>query len=518
MSLNDSHLNLLPIYKLFFDDIEEIFLNQISFRFLLTLVLLTFVLMLILIVFLCCLNVDLFSTTVVPFIFALILYDFIQLFSVVLLKFYLSEHFVSGLCRWPYYLKSLSEAGQCLTLIFLLATIRRHLHYYHTHHRFPNNHKIYARVLNFVCVLFIIYIHNWITHLKAEKLHSISMNENNSEMQIEELSHSFFARAEMINGSYRSFINDLEKYSQGYENSFRREQSTKPEWFNSKPRDASNHQIFIPFQFDGIRDVTLNRTRRHLISTTINNQSNNSYGILRCTYSQENFLLVHSLMFLHSFIYLIVILYYLIAIATSQISLRTVRYDENIFQQNSDNERRKSTIENQQKQSTILIRLKRFLIIIVFSQTLFACLHLTYTCALTMSVTLFDTPIRSVTIKHVFYTTFIIHYYSIPLRLFILIIYLLLSQYSSHFQSIFSYIVYTKLHFNLKFQRPEVCFRCQLIPFEKNFHLKPNNNDLSSSTIDIDQSAVLVHETTVVHEESSVTISHKTTHPSVTHV
>ncbi|CAF1096582.1 unnamed protein product, partial [Rotaria sordida] len=100
MANNQLDINSLPIYKLFFDDIEEIFLNTVSFRVLNILFLITCLFTIGILVLLFYRSQELFLTSLIPFIYTLIFYDFIQLLSLVLLKYNATEYFINQLCRW----------------------------------------------------------------------------------------------------------------------------------------------------------------------------------------------------------------------------------------------------------------------------------------------------------------------------------------------------------------------------------------------------------------------------------
>ena len=152
-----------------------------------------------------------------PFIYSLVFYDFIQLLSLILLKYNLTEQYFNQLRRWPYYLKSASESGQCLTIIFLFTLSRHHIRYFLRHNRLPSSGRIHSCALTFVCLLFIVYVNNWITHLKVEKIHLITLNETKYEINIQEVPISLYDITEMKTYSHQRFINDLDKYTQGYE-------------------------------------------------------------------------------------------------------------------------------------------------------------------------------------------------------------------------------------------------------------------------------------------------------------
>src|SRR6202044_675907 len=111
-----------PTYKIYFDDIEEIFLNTISSKYLFISTIITCLLTILNLILLLYRSTTIFLACLIPFIYSLIFYDFIQLLSIFLLKYNLlnlNKKLFTELCRWSYYLKAASEAGQCLTLIVI---------------------------------------------------------------------------------------------------------------------------------------------------------------------------------------------------------------------------------------------------------------------------------------------------------------------------------------------------------------------------------------------------------------
>ncbi|CAF2436483.1 unnamed protein product [Rotaria sp. Silwood2] len=320
MANNQFYINSLPIYKLFFDDIEEIFLNTISFRILNILYLITCLFIIGILILLFYRSRKLFLPCLIPLIYALIFYDFIQLLSLILLKYNASEHFLNQLCRWPYYLKSSSDAGQCLTIIFIFALSRHHIRYFITHNNLPNTSYIHSRALAFVCLLFIVYVNNWITHLKVEKVHLITLNETKYEINVQELPMSLHDLTEIQIHSHQRFITDLDKYSQGYERNIilqNQQKITKDKIIHNN-KDGSIHEIIIKFPSDYFFTTFKNPTKRN--ETTDSNEYNNSYRINRCTYGQTNFVLTNFLSLIHSICYFILISYYLIIIYSYKIT------------------------------------------------------------------------------------------------------------------------------------------------------------------------------------------------------
>ena len=517
MPFNRSDLHFWPIYKLFFDDIEEIFLNSISFRVLILLTTLTLVFSLGIFVLLFYRSTTIFTTCLIPFIYALVLYDLIQLCSLVILKYNLTERFDSRFCRWPYYLKSSSEAGQCLTLIFLFALIRHQLRYFHTHHQLLNSDRIHSRALTFVCLLFIIYVNNWITHLKVEKLHLVTLNTTKYEIKIEELPISFYEDSDVRMPSQQRFIADLEKYSQGsqpHSHSDDDQPSKTTGDFYQNHQDGSIHQIVLKIpQLNLYNTATANRTKRslniskrHLFLNESIAEPNNSYRINRCTYGQTNFFLANFLSLLYSTVYFLLISYYIVTIFSYKMPLRTIDYHQQFYEQSMAFGRRKSA--ERHRQLIVLIRLRQFLMLMIYSHTLFAFLRLIYTCVLTCVLSLVSTPLKWFPLKYLFHSLFLISYCSIPLRMLLLLIYLFLIQFSEHLQSIFFYTSRTKLRFAWKLQKPTVCFRWQFIPYP-NTGVSRNTNadehvavDLTSSADD-DPTTMFAHDSITVYDDHS---------------
>ena len=514
MPSNRSDLHFWPIYKLFFDDIEEIFLNTISFRVLILLTSLTIVFSLGIFILLFYRSTTIFTTCLVPFVYALVLYDLIQLFSLVILKYNLTERFSSRFCRWPYYLKSSSEAGQCLTLIFLFVLIRHQLRYFHTHHHLLNSDRIHSRALTFVCLLFIIYVNNWITHLKVEKFHLVTLNTTEYEIKIEELPISFYELSDVRMPSHQRFILDLEKYSQGSEKPRHdhREPSSKPtDQIYHNHQDGSIHEIVIKFpQLHLFNSAATNRTKRkskvtkrHLFSNESTEQPNNSYRINRCTYGQSNFFLANLLSLIYSAVYFILMFYYITTIFSYKTPVRTIRYHQQFYDQSLTLGRRKSA--ERHRQLIVLIRLKQFLMLMICSHTLFAFLRLIYTCLLTSVLSFVSTPLKWSPLKYLFHSLFLISYCSIPLRMLFLMIYLFLIQFSGHLHSIFSYTFHSKLRFAWKLQKPTVCFRWQLVPYPNSGICNPGQRmtiDLTS-TMDEDPTTTFVHDSVTICDENS---------------
>lgn len=472
MSENQTELHVLPIYKLLFDDIEEIFLHTISFRLLILLLIFTGIFSIGILFFLLTRKKDFFSRCLIPFLYALITYDFVQLLSLVLLKLNATEQYFNQFCRWAYYLKSCSEAGQCLTLVFLFVLIRYQLRHYHTHRQLPNTDRIHARALTLVCLLFIIYVNNWITHLKVERAHSVTLNTTKYDIHIQELSLSYYAHPDESHPSHQRFIADLEKYSQGYEKILgdHRQPKAKADVLQSHP-DSSGPQIVIKFRYDQFFNPNQNRTKRRLRRQLRLNQSqaveNTSYRINRCTCGQSNFFLANFLSLIYSMLYFILIIYYIIIIYTYKIPLKTLDEHRQSMEKSLSLGRRKSA--DRHEQEIRLVHLKRFLRLIIFCHALLACLRLIYSCSLTFLLAFVALPMKWLPLKHIFYSLFLLSYYSIPVRMFLLFFFLFLNRYSFYLRSIFFYVFRTNLRVAWKFEKPRIRFRCRFIPYSVPF-------------------------------------------------
>lgn len=526
MSDDQIDINSYPIYKLFFDDIEEIFLNKISFRFLSILTLITCIFLIGILIVLFYRSKNILVNCLIPFIYALIFYDFFQLLSLILLKYNFTEQFFNLFCQWTYYLKASSEAGQYLTIIFLFALSRHQIKYFSTHNRLPNSGRIHSRALTFVCLLFIVYVNNWITHLKVEKIHLITLNETKYDMNIQELPLSLYDISEIKVHSHQRFIIDLDKYSQGHEKTLvpQNQQKTPKDKIIHNHKDGSLHEIFIKIPYtDLFNPTTTNRTKRtskkrfkrqHLLNKTIDNQEkNNSYRINRCTYGQGNFFLSNILSLIYSIFYFILLCYYLITIQSYKIANMSLNYHQDLYEKSRSVGRRKSA--ERHKQYILLIHLKQFLYLIIYSHTLFTFIRLIYTITLTIILCFIHTPFKWLPIKYLFYFCFLIGYTSIPLRMILLFIYLFLSQFSEHIQSIILYIFHTKLRFSWKFEKPTIWCRLHFVPYTN--HLKQDENlantlviDISSS-MDEDRSNVLQHDSIAIYDESSSSYNGVTT-------
>ncbi|CAF3437916.1 unnamed protein product [Rotaria socialis] len=515
MDRNQLDLHSAPIYKLFFDDIEEIFLNTVPFRFLCIVSLITCIFIIGTLILIFYRTKQLFLACLIPFIYALVFYDFIQLLSLILLKYNATEQFLNQLCRWPYYLKSSSDAGQCLTIIFIFILSRHQIRYFITHNHLPNSSYIHSRALAFACLLFILYVNNWITHLKVEKVHLVILNKTEHEINVQELPISLYAIAQIQVRSHQRFLADLNRYSQGTEKNMLtpNQQKVPNDKIIRNHNDGSIHEIIIKFPYDYLFNPVINRTRRTSETIqpnhTFNSQSdeneyNNSYRISRCTYGQSNFFLTNFLGLISSIGYFTLILYYLTIIYTYKVTDSMINYHKQFYEKSFSLTRKNAVIHH--KHFILLIHLKKFLYLIICSHTLITFIRLVYVCLLTIMLCFYQTPFRWLPIKIFFYSLFLISYLSIPIRMILLFIYCFISMFSTQLRSVIYYLFNTNLRFSWKLEKPTICFRLQFIPYQDNCKDRRVDQsvviDLSSSVID-DQSNVLPQDSMIMPNESS---------------
>jgi hypothetical protein len=97
----------------------------------------------------------------------------------------------------------------------------------------------------------------------------------------------------------------------------------------------------------------------------------------------------------------------------------------------------------------------------------------------------------------------------------LLFIYLFLSQFSEHIQSIILYIFHTKLRFSWKFEKPKMFFRLRFLPYRDDSNQDENlNNSLVidiSSSMDEDHSNFIQHDSVTVYDENSSSYNGVTT-------
>ncbi|CAF1135924.1 unnamed protein product [Adineta steineri] len=541
MSSNHSDTNTLPIYKLYFDDIEELFFNTIPFKYLFITTITTFILIILSLIILLYRSKTIFFPSLIPFIYSLIFYDFIQILSIVLLKYNLlniNEKYFSELCRWPYYLKASSEAGQYLTLIFIYGIRYQKVRYFLKHNHLPNSSPIHSRALTFVCLLFIVYVNNWITHLKVEKIHLITYNQFNHEINIQEYPMTVYGLSGVKLNNHSQFYSDLDKYAQHYQNTSNRQ--TKSQKIILPQTDYSSSHIIIkgPYeQYFGEKKTGIeNRTRSHIIikdpykkysgenKPGIENRTRpkqqkktrqklnktiirkNSYRIHRCTYGQRNFFLANFLSLIHSIFYFLLIIYFLTTIYRYQIPYMTIDCHQKLYDKALSLGQKKSA--ERYRQLILLTRLRYFQYLIVYCHTTFIIIRLIYICSLTILLCFVQAPFKFFLMKIFFYSIFCIVYYSIPLRITLLFLYLFFNLFSSYIYSIFYYIFCTKLHFSCKLQKPSIRFSLHIVQYNQRerTHDEHSTNsfvlDLTSSVYE-EHSTIYPNESIVVYEENS---------------
>ncbi|UJR22351.1 hypothetical protein I4U23_025413 [Adineta vaga] len=502
--------NLFPVYKLYLDDIEGIFLNTISFKYLFISTFITIFLTISSILILIYRSKTIFFSCLIPFIYAMIFYDFIQLISVILLRYNLliiREKYFSEFCRWPYYLKASSEGGQCLTIIIIYAIRCQKVRYFLKHHGLPQSSRVHSRVLTFVCLLVIVYINNWITHLKVEKIHSVTSNESNYEINIQEYPMPLYGINDIKLNDYSQFYTDLEKYARHYKKL--RLTSQKLEKIIHTQKDDSIHEIIIKFPYNNLfspqNSTFQNQTRRKLKKSRRKFRKpqlkNNSYRVHRCTYGQRNYFLANIISLIHSIFYFVMISYYLTRIYRYQIPYMNIEYHRTLYEkafalgQNKCAERH--------KQLMLLTYLRYFQYMIVYCHTIFILIRLIYICTLIILLCFLSTPFKWSIIRMIYYVLFCFVYYSIPIRLIFLFFYLFFSLFSSNINSIFYYIFRTKLQFSWKFRRPTMRFQLHLVPY------RPSNVDLnehSKTSVAIDLTSSVFDEHSTSYPNESITV------------
>jgi ABC-type multidrug transport system fused ATPase/permease subunit len=511
MNSNQSDLNRLSTYKLYFDDIEELFLNTISFKYIVISTILTCLITIINVILLLYRSRTLFLACLIPFIYTLIFYDCLQLLSINLLKINLlnlNEKFFSELCRWPYYFKALSEAGQCLTLIFLYAIRCQKVQYFLKHKYLLNSSHIHSRALTFVCLLFIVYANNWITHLKIEKIHLITIDELKYEINIQEYPMPLYGVNDVKLNDREQFYLDFNKYAQNYEKNQSKQSQSEKIIHNQK--GGTVHEIIIKIPYNNFfaqpQPIQVNRTRQKskkksklLLNKTI--ETKHSYRIHRCTYGQRNFILTNLWFLIHSIFYLVLIIYFLTTIYRYKIPSMTVDYHQKLHDHALSIGRRKSA--DCHKQLMLLTHLRQFQYFIVYCYTTFILIRLIYVCLLTIILFLSHSPFHWLPLKIFFYVLFLIIYYSIPIRLTLLFLYLFLSLFSSYIYSIFYYIFHTKLHFSCQLQKPNIRFHLHIVPYNQH-NIPQDEHSTNSLVLDLTSSIYEEHSTMIPTESIAI--------------
>ena len=505
MSTNSSSSmsNPLSIYRLYLDDVEEIFFNRISMRSMLIgsllVALFTFASVLILLYR----STKIFLACFIPCIYSLIAYDFLQFASIVLLKWNLNQkYFVGELCRWPSYLKASSEAGQCLTLLLLYVIRRQKLRYFFKHHHLPNSSRIHARALTLVALLFIVYVNNWITHLKVEKIHLITSTHSNNSITIEEYPITLYDSSnDSKMTDRRQFYVDLERFA-AHSRTPLPTRTAKPEKIIHTQKDDSIHEIIIKIRYsDFFRPkkkslLGSNITRRRL-GIHRNISKNNSYRVHRCTYGQRNFFLANLISLIHALFYLILISYFLTSICRQRIPRMTVAYHRTLHDRAVLMGRKKSADRHQQL--ILLTHLRHFQYLIVYCHTAFMFIRLIYVCLLTLLLWFVQSPFQWSAMKMLVYGLFLVVYYSIPLRILLLFLYLFLSLFSSYIYSIFYYLFHTKLHFSCRLQKPSIRFGLHLAEYHQR-EIHPEEHSTNSLMMELASSVYDEHSTAMPME------------------
>lgn len=506
MSVNHSNaIKTLPTYKFYFDDIEELFFNTISLKFLLLSTIIACLLTAFSLIFLVSRSRTIFLACLIPLIYALIFYDILQLISINLLKYHFNhfnEHRFSLFCRWPYYFKALAESGQCLTLIFFYAIRCQKVQYFYKHRYIPNSSPIHTRALTFVCFLFILYAHNWITHLKVDKIHLITLNESQYEINIQEYPLPLYGKNDVKLTDRQRFYRDFEKYAR---NSGRNPTRTSPsERIIHHQKGDSVHEIIIKIPYNNFfiqRNRTRSKNLRRKLSNRTQKKHVKSYRIHRCTYGQRNFLLINLWSLIHSFFYLLLMIYYLITIYRYPIPKLTTEYHRKLYDHAIAIGRRRSA--ERHKQSILLTHLRHFQYLIVYCHTLCILIRLIYTCLLTIVLCLSHAPFQWLWLRWLFYVLFLVVYYSIPLRLIALFTYLFCSLFSSTIYSIFYHIFHTKLHFSCQLQRPSIRFQLHIVPYEQSI-IPLDEHSSNSFVLDLTSSIYEEHSTIYPNESIGI--------------
>jgi hypothetical protein len=486
----------MSIYRLYLDDVEEIFFNRISMRSMLICSLFVTVFTLASVVVLLYRSSKIFLACFIPCIYSLIAYDFLQFTSIVLLKWNLNQKVFGGeLCRWPSYLKASSEAGQCLTLLLLYVIRRQKLRYFFKHHHLPNSSRIHSRALTFVALLFIVYVNNWITHLKVEKIHLITSNESNNSITIQEYPITLYGSSnDWKLTDRRQFYVDLERFA-----AHSRTPLPKPEKIIYNQKDDSIDHILIKIPYNDFFKPKKKSFRRSNVTRTV--PKNNSYRVHRCTYGQRNFFLANLISLIHALFYLIMIAYFLTTICRQRIPRMTVAYPRTLYDRAVSMGRKKSADRHQQL--ILLTHLRHFQYLIVYCHTALMFIRLIYVCLLTLLLWFVQSPFQCSAMKMLFSVLFVVVYYSIPLRILLLFLYLFFSLFSSSIYSIFSYLFHTKLHFSCRLQKPSIRFGLHLAEYHPEEH---STNalimDLASSVYD-EHSTAIPMESGVFGEEMS---------------
>lgn len=495
-----------PVYRLHFDDIEELFLNKVSMKsFVICGVFLFFLTMATLMILLYR-SSNIFLACFIPSIYSLAAYDFIQFCSLLLLKYNLwnlDQKHIDELCRWPYYLKATSEAGQSLTIILLLVVRRQKLRYFFKQRQLPDSSRIHSRAITFVILLFIVYTNNWITHLKVVKTHIIKNYDSNSETVIEEYPIILYKGENNTQKpeSYEQFRVDLSRYAHQqvvwfWTDSFNH--SSIPETSISNYKDENPYGLYIniPFPKNSHRRTASNRTQKTHERTGSNSsrpyKKKSSYLIDRCTFGQQNFFLASFIPLIFNAAYFILICFFLKTIYQERIPTMTVAYHKKLHDRDLSMGRVKSADRHQQL--ILLAHLKQFQYLIVFCHTAITLIRLIYVFSVTIVLAVTPSPLQWPSLKFSFHALFIVVYYSIPIRILLLFLYLFFTVFSQYIYSIFYYAFYTKLHFSCQLEKPSIRFGIHVTPYKRD-DFQPEEQLTNSLTLDLNPQIYEDHST-----------------------
>ncbi|CAF0816834.1 unnamed protein product [Didymodactylos carnosus] len=457
---------------------------------------------------------------IIPFIYALLFYDLLQLSSILVIKYniYTKSDFTYGLiCRFVDYVKSSAESGSLMTLILLFIIRRKQIRYYYSHYHLDSS-TIYSKIIVFFCLLFIVYIHNWLTHLKEDNIFLVKYIEDNQHWHpyiylITKSSNTIDIKFD----TRVRFLNDLYLYAQEKSHNYSHLNSITilPKNENENmivSSDKGSMQIFIKFPISILKSKysTTETSTIVQIKSKIQNYNNSlsnitnvtdnirlsvllpsSYRVLRCTYYQPYLTLIIISTFLHSIFYFILIIVTLWK--TNNLIYLTIRKSNNIKYLSTKSiyngiqtkkqsktylkERLNSIIlskrtiksRNQHRIIQHLLQLKYLLYI----HTFFILLRLIYVCILNMTLFFSLVPFSYNYLKFIFQLLFILSCYSIPLRIISLVIYLLYQTYSHQLTIIYYYLTQKKLKFSCQCEK--VCLKrivkIELAPFINNTNI-----------------------------------------------
>lgn len=530
---NSSNSSVNPsfsTYRLYFDDLEEIFLNTISIRSILFCSVLISIFTLSSLLILLYRANTIFLTCFIPCIYSFIAYDFLQYLSILLLKYNLwnlNQNSFGEFCRWPYYLKASAEAGQCLTLL-LFYVIRRHkLRYFFKHHHLPNSSRIHSRALTLVAFLCIVYVNNWITHLKVEKIHLVTSSEKTADITIQEYPITLYdSPNDWKMKDRRQFYLDLQRYAARRRSLTPISSSGTPEKIIHNQKDDSIDVVIIKIPYDNIyghnKTRTTTRTRRKSdrrqfssnrtnLTTNVLIRRNNSYRLHRCTYGQRNYVLANLISLIHALFYLIFVSAFLSTVYRLPIPPMTIAYHRKLFDRALVMGRKRSAERHQQL--ILLTRLRQFQYVLIYCHTLCTLIRLIYVSTGILTVWIVPSPFQWNSLRKFFTLLFFFVYYSIPLRIFILFIYLFLSLFSAYIYSIFYYLFHTKLHFSCQLRKPSIRFRLHFKPYIQT-EIHPDEHSTNSLMMDVTSSIFDEHSTAIpndsigfVEETSSVQLA-----------